>query len=152
MIRVLVWNEFFHEQKHEHIRAIYPEGIHGCIRDFLKTNEDLQVTTATLYDENIGLSDAARQFNNYRNMLNHASELMDPSERKFKFDNDRAYREGVAKDADPKVKAFHKKTTRGEGAYINAISGINGEGAETKKKRREMIENIAKNYKLPGMR
>lgn len=57
MIRVLVWNEFYHEQKKENIRAIYPEGIHGCIRDFLKTNEDIQVTTATLYDENIGLSD-----------------------------------------------------------------------------------------------
>lgn len=56
MIRVLIWNEFHHEQKHEHIRAIYPEGIHGCIRDFLKTNEDLQITTATFFDENQGLS------------------------------------------------------------------------------------------------
>ena len=57
MIRVLIWNEFYHEQTKDHVKAIYPEGIHGCIRDFLKTYEDLQVTTATLFDENIGLSD-----------------------------------------------------------------------------------------------
>ncbi|MBO5213499.1 MAG: ThuA domain-containing protein [Clostridia bacterium] len=57
MIRVLIWNEFHHEQTKDHVKAIYPEGIHGCIRDFLKTNEDLQITTATLFDENIGLSD-----------------------------------------------------------------------------------------------
>ncbi len=57
MIRVLIWNEFHHEQTKDHVKAIYPEGIHGCIRDFLKTDGDLQITTATLFDENIGLSD-----------------------------------------------------------------------------------------------
>ena len=57
MIRVLIWNEFYHEQTKEDVRAIYPEGIHGCIREFLGTNEDLEVRTATLYQPDIGLSD-----------------------------------------------------------------------------------------------
>lgn len=56
MIRVLIWNEFWHEQKSERIRAVYPDGIHGCIRDFLKTNEELEIRTATLYDEDLGLT------------------------------------------------------------------------------------------------
>ena len=57
MIRVLIWNEFYHEQTKEDVRAIYPEGIHGCIRDFLSCNEDLEIRTATLYEPDIGLSD-----------------------------------------------------------------------------------------------
>ncbi|MBQ1217362.1 MAG: ThuA domain-containing protein [Clostridia bacterium] len=57
MIRVLIWNEFHHERTRDNVRAIYPEGIHGCIRDFLKVNDDLEITTATLSEENIGLSD-----------------------------------------------------------------------------------------------
>lgn len=64
MIRVLIWNEFYHEQKKPHVREIYPDGMHGCIRDFLKTRDDLEVRTATQFDcslnrddENAGLSD-----------------------------------------------------------------------------------------------
>ena len=57
MIRVLIWNEFHHERTRDNVRAIYPEGIHGCIRDFLKVNDDLEITTATLSEENIGQSD-----------------------------------------------------------------------------------------------
>ncbi len=57
MIKVLVWNEFVHEQRKQTVREIYPDGMHGYIRDFLKTNEDFEVRTATLFDENIGLSD-----------------------------------------------------------------------------------------------
>lgn len=57
MIRVLVWNEFFHE-KHSNNRAseVYPEGIHKCIADFLGLEEDIEVTTATLDDENCGIT------------------------------------------------------------------------------------------------
>lgn len=55
MIRVTVWNEFFHEQEQENIRKIYPDGIHNCIAGFLKENEDFTVRTATLYDEDCGL-------------------------------------------------------------------------------------------------
>ena len=57
MIRVTVWNEFFHEREQEDIRKVYPDGIHNCIRSFLETEEDIQVKTATLYDEECGLTE-----------------------------------------------------------------------------------------------
>ena len=56
MIRVLVWNEFKHEQEKEKIAAIYPQGIHAVIADFLGREEDIEVKTATLYDENCGIT------------------------------------------------------------------------------------------------
>jgi trehalose utilization protein len=59
MIRVTVWNEYCHEQEEERIAKVYPKGIHGALADFLGTNEDLQVTTATLYDENKQLRENA---------------------------------------------------------------------------------------------
>ena len=57
MIRVLVWNEFKHEQEKENIAAVYPNGIHGAIKSFLDTEEDFEVKTATLYDENCGITE-----------------------------------------------------------------------------------------------
>lgn len=47
MIRVTVWNEFVHEREHEAIRAVYPDGIHNCIKEFLQC-DDIVVRTATL--------------------------------------------------------------------------------------------------------
>ena len=55
MIRVLVWNEFYHEKTKESVKAIYPNGIHGAIADFLKC-DDIEVRTATLEDENCGIT------------------------------------------------------------------------------------------------
>ena len=55
MIRVLVWNEFFHESTKEHVAAIYPNGMHNTIKDFLQC-DDIQVRTATLQDENCGIT------------------------------------------------------------------------------------------------
>ncbi|MBQ4146023.1 MAG: ThuA domain-containing protein, partial [Clostridia bacterium] len=55
MIKVLVWNEFIHEKEHENIREIYPDGIHNTIADFLRC-DDIQVSTATLDDENCGIT------------------------------------------------------------------------------------------------
>ncbi len=58
MIRITVWNEFAHEQEDPDIRKLYPEGIHGAIADFLKkSGEDFKVRTATLYDEECGLTE-----------------------------------------------------------------------------------------------
>jgi hypothetical protein len=34
-INVTIYNENFHETENPDVRAIYPGGIHGCIRDFL---------------------------------------------------------------------------------------------------------------------
>ncbi len=56
MIRVLVWNEFRHEKTSERVAAIYPEGIHGCIAGFLGKEEDITVKTATLDEENCGIT------------------------------------------------------------------------------------------------
>ena len=57
MINVTVWNEFRHEKEDEEVKAVYPDGIHNCIKDFLKSDEELNVRTATLDEENCGLSD-----------------------------------------------------------------------------------------------
>lgn len=55
MIRVLVWNEFYHEKNDDKVKEIYPEGIHSAIANFLKC-EDIEVRTATLEDENCGIT------------------------------------------------------------------------------------------------
>lgn len=51
MIRVSVFNEFFHERKNEAIKAIYPEGIHATIAAFLGAEEDMTVRTFTQNEE-----------------------------------------------------------------------------------------------------
>ncbi len=55
MIRVLVWNENIHERREEKVQAIYPEGIHTTIKNFLQC-DDIRVKTATLDDENCGIT------------------------------------------------------------------------------------------------
>ena len=57
MIKVTVWNEFILENANEHVRSIYPEGIHNEIAKFLSKNDDIQVRTATLKEPNHGLDD-----------------------------------------------------------------------------------------------
>lgn len=56
MIRVTVWNEYLHEPSEPAIAAVYPDGIHNAIADFLKTDEELQVRTATLNEPEHGLT------------------------------------------------------------------------------------------------
>ena len=48
MIKVTVYNEYVHELEDESIAAVYPNGIQGCIADFLGANEDIEVKTVTL--------------------------------------------------------------------------------------------------------
>ncbi len=57
MIRVTVWNEYLHEVNQQEAAAIYPNGIHGCIKAFLETNPKITVKTATLAMENHGLTE-----------------------------------------------------------------------------------------------
>ena len=57
MIRVLVWNEFQHEKTQEAVKKIYPDGMHTVIKEFLECEEDITVKTATLDDENCGITD-----------------------------------------------------------------------------------------------
>ncbi|MDE7273810.1 MAG: ThuA domain-containing protein [Lachnospiraceae bacterium] len=58
MIKVTVWNENLHEQRQEEVRRIYPRGIHGCIADFLKKDQNIFVRTATLEEPEHGLTEA----------------------------------------------------------------------------------------------
>lgn len=54
-MNVLVWNENQHEKKDENVAKIYPQGIHECLKSFLQS-DDINVTTATLDDENCGIT------------------------------------------------------------------------------------------------
>ena len=56
-IRVTAWNEFRHEQSNEYVKSIYPDGIHGLIKQFLETQDDIEVTLAALDDPENGLPD-----------------------------------------------------------------------------------------------
>lgn len=50
MIRVTVFNEYFHELNEEKIREIYPRGIHKAIAGFLESDE-VTVKTVTLFSD-----------------------------------------------------------------------------------------------------
>ena len=56
-IRVTIWNEFRHEKTKEHVKALYPNGLHAVIGEFLSENDDIEVTLAALDDEDQGLPD-----------------------------------------------------------------------------------------------
>ncbi|SER48667.1 Trehalose utilization protein [Gracilibacillus ureilyticus] len=55
-MRVLVWNEFRHEQQNEEVAKIYPDGIHGTIKQFL-ADDNVEVNTATLDEPDHGITD-----------------------------------------------------------------------------------------------
>ena len=56
-IRVLVWNENIHERENPVVREIYSNGIHGCIAEALRIDNQFQVRTATLEEPEHGLAD-----------------------------------------------------------------------------------------------
>ena len=56
MIRVTVWNEFEHERTDAKVAAIYPDGIHAAIADFLNLQPDIRAKTATLQEPEHGLT------------------------------------------------------------------------------------------------
>lgn len=55
-IRVTVWNEYRHERSNEEVKQVYPQGIHHCLAEFLGKERDFEVRTATLDDDEHGLS------------------------------------------------------------------------------------------------
>jgi len=57
-IKVLVWNENIHEKTIAEVQNIYPDGIHGCIAEFLE-NAGFDVSTATLEMPSHGLTQEA---------------------------------------------------------------------------------------------
>lgn len=54
-LRVVVWNEFRHEQHNETVKDIYPHGMHAPIADALR-QAGHEVTTATLDEPEHGLT------------------------------------------------------------------------------------------------
>ena len=36
MIRVTIWNEFYHEKTEENVKALYPNGLHATIKEQLE--------------------------------------------------------------------------------------------------------------------
>ncbi len=54
-MNITVWNEYRHEVESETIKAVYPDGIHNVIAEFL--GEDHVVKTATLDEPEHGLTD-----------------------------------------------------------------------------------------------
>jgi trehalose utilization protein len=58
-LRVTVWNENVHEREEEHVRAHYPDGIHGAIASGLSAllGDAVVVRTATLDEPEQGLPD-----------------------------------------------------------------------------------------------
>jgi trehalose utilization protein len=59
-VRVTVWGENVHERTEEHVRAIYPDGMHATIAAGLEAvlGEGVRVRTATLQEPEHGLTDA----------------------------------------------------------------------------------------------
>lgn len=55
MIRVTIWNEYLHEVMDAPVAALYPQGMHNTIADFLKC-DDICVRTATLEEPECGLT------------------------------------------------------------------------------------------------
>ncbi|MCQ2453394.1 MAG: ThuA domain-containing protein [Clostridia bacterium] len=40
MTKITIYNEFYHEQTEEKVREVYPQGIHGALADFLRSDEN----------------------------------------------------------------------------------------------------------------
>jgi len=53
----MVWNEFLHEKQNPKIAEIYPEGMHGAIARYLRSQAGFEVRTATLDEPEHGLTD-----------------------------------------------------------------------------------------------
>ena len=72
MLRVTVWNEYKHEQEYEGIRKVYPQGIHGCIAEFLGKEADFTVRTATFDMPEHGLTEEILQDTDVLIIWSHA--------------------------------------------------------------------------------
>ena len=55
-MKVVVWNENYHEKTKPIVTENYPGGIHGYLKSLLEC-DDIEVTTATLDDPECGLTD-----------------------------------------------------------------------------------------------
>ncbi len=56
-IKVTVWNEYIHEKQNSVVGEIYPEGMHSVIAQKLSETGDFNIRTATLDQEQHGLTE-----------------------------------------------------------------------------------------------
>ena len=56
-INVTIWNEFQHEKIHDEVKKVYPNGIHEAIAEYMREQDDMSVTTATLDEPEHGLTE-----------------------------------------------------------------------------------------------
>lgn len=56
-MKVIVWSENIHEKHDPRVTELYPGGIHGYIASFLGADGEIDITTATLDDDECGLTD-----------------------------------------------------------------------------------------------
>jgi trehalose utilization protein len=61
IIKVTVWNEYRHEKKDKNVIKLYPRGIHFAIADYLKKQNGLEIHTATLDEQEHGLTQKVLQ-------------------------------------------------------------------------------------------
>jgi trehalose utilization protein len=56
VVKVTIWNEFLHENLHEEVRSVYPDGIHKALADGIGT-DGFEVRIATLDQPEHGLTE-----------------------------------------------------------------------------------------------
>jgi len=56
-IKVVIWNEYRGEKRKEAARALFPNGLHAYIKEFLDPCEDMEITLASLDEPDQGLPD-----------------------------------------------------------------------------------------------
>ena len=56
-IKVTIWNEFRHEKSDPAAHALYPDGLHACIKKFLEEDPEIRVRLAAVDDPDQGLPD-----------------------------------------------------------------------------------------------
>jgi len=55
-VRVLIWNENYHERTSALVGSVYPEGIHGALKAGIGSDAEFVIETATLDDPEHGLT------------------------------------------------------------------------------------------------
>lgn len=56
-IKLTIWNEFRHEKSNPAVQKIYPKGIHSTLAESLEKDAKIEVSTATLDEDQHGLNE-----------------------------------------------------------------------------------------------
>lgn len=93
-IKVTIWNEFKHEIEEPEVAAIYPDGIHKCIANFLSDCPDMEVRTATLDEKDHGIPNEVLDDTDVLLWWGHCYHG-DVSDDRVKYVRDRVYNNGM---------------------------------------------------------